>query len=184
MRPRTHMAVALIGLAVALAPGCAILEGEGSAGEEFAVRSAIQLATVKVIDGDPERAERVQKIAGEARALVSDDHEAALERIEAEVRDEIQWNRLSPTEEQVASDLIELVRAELEARIGEGVLQPDDRVAVRTVLDWIIEAAGRAAAEGDDAVASEGLADPPAVASRRVAGEAPAARVGPRRGAG
>lgn len=150
--------IAAILAALVALPGCAILQGDGSAGEEFAVRSAVQLATSKVIDGDAERAARVVKIAGQARELVAGDATAALDEIEQAVRDEIRWERLSPTEQQVASDLVELVRAELEARIGDGALDPEDRVAVRTVLDWIIEAAERSAGESTSELAREAVA--------------------------
>lgn len=155
---RSLIAVGVVAL-LAFLPGCAVLQGEGTAGEEFAARSSIQLATVKVIDGDQERAERVVAIASQARELVAGDATAALDEVEQRVRDEIRWDNLSPLEQQVASDLVELVRAELQARIGEGALDPEDRVAVRTVLDWIIEAASRAAGEGDSAMAREAVPD-------------------------
>lgn len=138
------MRIMLTMLVLSLLSGCAVLSGDGTKGQEFAVRSSIQLATVRVIDGDTDRADRVVTVATQARELVSGDTTAALDDVEDAVRDEIRWDRLTPVESQVASDLIELVRAEIEARIGDGVLKGDDRVAVRNVLDWIIDAAERA----------------------------------------
>lgn len=181
MKMSRAMIVAGVLGALAFLPGCAILQGDGSEGEEFAVRSSIQLATVKVIDGDQERAERVVEIASQARELVAGDSTAALDEVEQRVRDEIQWDTLSPAEQQVASDLVELVRAELEARIGEGALDPEDRVAVRTVLDWIIEAAGRAAGEDSSALAHQTVDRENAVLGGRETGPAHAATPGSHR---
>lgn len=165
-------AVLAVGILASMAflPGCSILQGEGSEGEEFAVRSAIQIATVEVIDGDAERADQVVAIASQARELVAGDATAALDAVEQRVRDEIQWDALSPTEQQVASDLVELVRAELEARIDGGTLDPGDRVAVRTVLDWIIEAAGRATEESKSEPEAQAIVDSGGIQGWREAG--------------
>lgn len=126
------------GLLFALA-GCASLQNE-----EPAAKMAIQAATLKVIDGDTERAQRVHSIADEVIGLVGGDSEATLDVVEERVRDEIRWDRLDQAEQLVASNLVDAVRAEIEARIEGGALDPGDRVAVQNVMEWIRDAAAMA----------------------------------------
>ena len=117
--------------------GCATVTGEGA--KQVAAKTTIQFATLKVIDQDQARANRVVTIVSDVKQFV--DGNAALNDIEAQVRDEIDWSRLDEAETLVVSNLIDAVRVEIEARVDEGVLDGNDRVAVKNVLDWIHEAA-------------------------------------------
>jgi len=140
----------LMGLALTLAVGCAALQNE-----EPGAKLAIQAATLKVIDGDADRAQRVHGIADEVIGLVDGDAEATLDVIEQRVRDEIRWDRLDQAEQLVASNLADAVRVEIEARIEGGALDPGDRVAVQNVMTWIRDAGAMAGGGGTSADATE-----------------------------
>lgn len=123
-------------VAVLALSGCATL-GTGSAGEKL----VIQAATMKVIEADEDRAAKAAKIRAavdQARVwldmdgiTLADLRSAMLARI----------GGLEPSDRLLAAALIDAVAVELEARIGDGILDADKRVRVNAVLSWIAEAA-------------------------------------------
>src|SRR5690606_8517234 len=123
-------------VAVLALSGCATL-GTGSAGEKL----FIQAATMKVIEADEDRAAKAAKIRAavdQARVwldmdgiTLADLRSAMLARI----------GGLEPSDRLLAAALIDAVAVELEARIGDGILDADKRVRVNAVLSWISEAA-------------------------------------------
>lgn len=123
-------------VAVLALSGCATL-GTGSAGEKL----VIQAATMKVIEADEDRTAKAAKIRAavdQARVwldmdgiTLADLRSAMLARI----------GGLEPSDRLLAAALIDAVAVELEARIGDGILDADKRVRVNAVLGWIAEAA-------------------------------------------
>lgn len=123
-------------VAVLALSGCATL-GTGSAGEKL----VIQVATMKVIEADEDRSAKAAKIRAavdQARVwldvdgiTLTDLRSAMLARI----------GGLEPSDRLLATALIDAVAVELEARIGDGILDADKRVRVNAVLSWIAEAA-------------------------------------------
>jgi len=137
-----YLGKAMIALALAAlvaVAGCASLKDSSPA-----AKTAIQVATTKVIGEDGERAQRVHTIAGGVLEAVDGESRATMDQLESRVRAEIRWGRLDQAEKLVASNLVDAVRAEIETRIQGGSLDPGDRVAVRNVMTWIREAAAMA----------------------------------------
>lgn len=118
--------------------GCALMEWgqDNPATAELSVKYAV----AKVIDGDPERAERVHEIAQTAKGWVDQDTDATLDLLADRVHEQVPWAELAPEDRMLIEVLLSRLHAELQERIGEGVLAEDDRVVIRTVLDWIIDA--------------------------------------------
>jgi hypothetical protein len=167
MRNPYMMWLITLALSVVLT-GCAAINNGSPA-----AKTAIQAATLKVIGGDPDRAQRVHELAGEVPALMDGaaGDATTMDAVEKRVREEIQWQYLDQAEQLVASNLVDAVRAEIEARIEGGSLDPDDRVAVRTVMQWIRKAA--AMAGGGNVAATEAAAGAPAVRHGRAFGAPP-----------
>jgi hypothetical protein len=87
-----------------------------------------------------QRAERIRKIASDVRALASNTTvTVALLRQAAE--QEIAKHDLIPPDRALIDKLLDVIVAELQARVGEGPLSEDHRVRVTAVLDWIVWAA-------------------------------------------
>lgn len=120
--------------------GCALttLQSNPSA------RLAVTYATLKVIEdgADPQqRAEKVLSIATEAREFIETDA-LNLSQLEAALRARLADENLSPSDQLLADALILTVVAELEAKVGSGMLSPEQKLTVGTVLGWVITAAG------------------------------------------
>ena len=104
-------------------------------------RTAIEVATLKYIDGDSQRAQRVYEITS---GLIKDTKDNAqkplrqtLDRIESKARERIEWDKLDQAEALVVHRVIDAARAEIEHRVSQGTVNESTQVAVRTVLKWI-----------------------------------------------
>lgn len=120
---------------ISMGAGCASLENN----PEIA-RLAVQAATLRVIGGDQERADRVEYIAKHAASVLGGER-VSVTFVETAVRSKIRWDELDPHNVLLAEALISSVRDELEARIGAGVLDQEKLVQVRVVLSWVADAA-------------------------------------------
>lgn len=138
MRLHTLLIIALVTL---IAAACASIQQQ-----DPLARAAVIVATDRVIDradeGErAERAERIETIAGNLAEDVAQAPEATLDHVEQAARDAIPWHRLTASERVLVDALVETIRAELEQRVGEGLLDGKQRVAVATVLEWVAEGA-------------------------------------------
>lgn len=120
--------------------GCAFFNSN-----QTALRLTITYATQKVIErGDTldeqrQKAANIKRIATDVRALVAGD-QVTLESLQSVVNKELEKVQLSPADRTLANEFVKAIIAELQTKIGNGLLKPSDLVAVTTVLDWIISA--------------------------------------------
>lgn len=133
--------------AIAMVIMCAVLSGcaqlsdfISSVGEQDL---AVQYATLKYIEGagnaaaQADRAARVRAVADEVDVRLSDAVEVSalkalvLSRLPAD---------LDPSDRLLAGALLDAVEAELNGKLGDGTLDPDDVIAVRKVLENVREA--------------------------------------------
>src|SRR5690606_22320719 len=121
-----------------------VLSGCASFGTSGATEKLIvQAATMKFIESSDDRAgkaARIVKAAAQARVwldadgvTVADLHGAMIERIAGA--------DLDPSDKLLAAALVDVVVAEINVRIGEGIISPDKRATVNAVLAWVEQAA-------------------------------------------
>jgi hypothetical protein len=110
-----------------------------SARDEAIIDLTISYATAKYIEDRPESRETIVRVATAAKALNSGD--TSLLVLQEFVDSEINKLSLSPADEALARGLVALITAEIEAKIGEGLLSPEQRVRVDHILDLVIATA-------------------------------------------
>ena len=66
---------------------------------------------------------------------------ATVSSLSSEVRSEIDWNSMDAYERLLLDSLIASVERRLEDRIGSGILGEDERLIVKSVLEWAKDAA-------------------------------------------
>jgi hypothetical protein len=132
-------ALAAAFVAAFLLAGCATFEDRP--GAEVLVKATVQYATLKVVK-DGERADRVADVTDTAIRLVEGDTAVALDELEAAVRKEIDFSKMKAEDVILVNALIGAVRLELQAVLGEDeMINPENAVAIATVLAWVKEAA-------------------------------------------
>lgn len=116
--------------------GCAWLsENEGSA------RLLTTYATLKVIDGDAARADRVEEIALEVATYAGADPDVSVDALIARVRGLIDWSDLDEADTLLVNALLVEVSIRLKEKLGDGLIPEDARITVQTLAGWVIEAA-------------------------------------------
>jgi len=135
----------VLALVLALLSGCTALQYAKDNPETaaLAVKSGT-LAFVEQIDPVQRRVERAKEVIVVVNFIL--DHmgnstSVTVSKLSKEVRDEIDWNSLDSYERLLLDSLIYSVQVRLEERIGEGILGEDDKVVVRSVLEWSKQAA-------------------------------------------
>lgn len=118
--------------ALLLAAGCAILNSN-----ESGARLAVQYATAKVVDGDAAKGEKVREVVAVARERVTGSPDVTIAELDIAVRKQIPWDELDTADALLADNLIAEIRAELERRVGNGLLSDKQRLQIAAVLSWI-----------------------------------------------
>lgn len=113
-------------------------------GQQAAARIGVQYATLKVIDGDADRATSVVEVVDRAIAL-AEGEPVSLDDLEAQIRDAIPWNKLDDADTLLAELLILQIREELDVRVVDGLVDPERAAAAVEVLRWVRDAASLAA---------------------------------------
>ena len=113
-------------------------------GQQVAARIGVQYATLKIIDGDADRASSVVEVVDRAIAL-AEGEPVSIDDLEAQIRDAIPWNKLDDADYMLAEVLILQIREELDVRVVDGLIDPERAAAAVEVLRWVRDAAVLAA---------------------------------------
>jgi beta-lactamase class A len=90
------------------------------------------------IDRREQSAERIRNIVTEVVALAGNES-ASIGFLKAELLQRLPAD-LEPEERLAIASLIDIVMAMLQEKVGQGLLKPDQILAVQTVGTWVIEA--------------------------------------------
>ena len=128
--------IVLLFLATVSMSACSFL-GEHKA----TAKLATQYATIKIIDGDRAKAQRVWEIAKEVKKYANTKPQLTVDRLIDEVKAQINWGDLDAADTLLVNALIDELSQQLTNRLGSQSLPKDLRLAVDTVVDWVISAA-------------------------------------------
>ena len=127
----------LVALA-ALLGACSVLDSMQPDTKQLAV----QYATLKVINGNPDKAARVVELVQEGRAFVEDGAvTVTVAALYDGVVERVNWDKLDPADHILVAAILTQARARMEEDLGVDLLDDAQRVKVLTVLDWIEAAA-------------------------------------------
>lgn len=132
---RSAVALTLI-LCAALATGCAAIQQKDSE-----AKLVTMYATIKIVNGDRDRAVRVEEIASEVRQYASGEKQITVDLLVDQIRKQVPWQKLDPADELLIHALIDELRLRLVDRFGPDPLPEDLQLAVDTVAEWVINAA-------------------------------------------
>ena len=137
-------ALLVSGLLLFGVPGCTTLNH----GNSDATKLAVQYGTLKLISSDNVSAEQVASRIDLVRSLLDEDEEDALlslDNLVEGISGSIDWPRLDAADTLLLLSLIDQVaNAVADVSLGGPVLDESQRVRLRTLLDWIEQAAAMA----------------------------------------
>jgi len=137
--------VAAAALALSILSGCTAVQFAKDNPETaaLAVKSGT-LAFVEQVEPLQRRVERAKEVIVVVDFILDQmdsSTSATVSKLSSEVRSQIDWNSLDAYERLLLDSLIFSVETKLEERVGDGILSEDDRLVVRTVLEWSKQAA-------------------------------------------
>lgn len=112
-----------------------------SARDEALVGLTVQYATAKYIENKPSSRKEIVAVAETVKAAIGGDTAATLLTLQEVVSSELDKLSLSPADRVLANALVNLIVAELQVKVGEGVLDASQRVRIATILDLVIATA-------------------------------------------
>jgi len=115
--------------------GCAVLETIAKDENKLAV----QYATLKVIDGDTQKSDRLKSWLTEARNYVDNGAEVSVSYLADEARIRIKDKISDPADMLLTMAVLNEAERRIQERLGEGDLSEGERVKLLTVFDWIDE---------------------------------------------
>ena len=140
---RLWLLAGLAALSAALLLGCATLEERPAT-----AKLVTQYAVLKFADQSSpiKRADRIAKVVDIATQVkgMSAGESVSVGLLKGAVYSELLKLELAPPDALLANALVDLLAEELLARVGDGVLSPEQQLQVVQVMDWIIEAAAMA----------------------------------------
>ena len=123
---------------------CSTLEKiESSPMASQLITNQITLRFIAGSDDPVERAARVREVVEKVRGQVSAGKSFTLADLDEAVRAEIDWQALNAADQELLNFGLTKASAAIAELIGEGVIGPDDRGTVATLLTWIDQAAQR-----------------------------------------
>lgn len=146
----THALLAV--LALCLTPACSTLpNGDSTGGTAFNLNTqklVVQVATLQYIGEDVEKAARVREIVGDLMSLDLQGVTAPIPLLVELAEGEINWNKLTPTEELIVRELIRTAEDALVRNLDRIDLNLIDseraavaRMSIGRLLNWIDDAA-------------------------------------------
>lgn len=135
-------------LMAAALPGCSTLSSPSeNPWGNLALQYVVFKAVGQYIDNDPAKADKVRDVAMQVTDLIDQNALTTIDLVEQAVRAKIDWSSLAPEDGLVLDALITTLGADLRNRLGEDGLKPDQVVAVRAVMTWVVQAASFTGAE-------------------------------------
>lgn len=137
-------------LATTLA-GCSTLNTlQSNPQTQLAAQLATYRLTSKVIDDRQDKAVKVRRYALQVIDVIDSEAETTVELLSHYVQGKIDWDNVKPDERIVIEAFIEALEKELTARVGVYQLNEQDKVNVKQVLQWVVEAAEAEMEAGDE----------------------------------
>ena len=136
------MALALILAWVLALSGCAVLDKiEESPMTAELITNQITLRLIAGADDPVARAVKVREKAAMIHEGLGNEY--TLVELESSVRDQVDWQDYSAADQELLNFAITKAGQAIKELIGDGVVDPQERVTVDTLFRWIDQAAAR-----------------------------------------
>lgn len=134
----------LVAITLLALSACTVLENiESSPMTSQLITNQITLRFIASSDSPIERASQVRERIAEIRDKFDGGQTYTLADISQAVRKKIDWQAMSPADQELLDFALTRANTALTELIGEGVVDPDDRETIGTLLTWIDNAALR-----------------------------------------
>jgi len=103
-------------------------------------QTTVQYGVLKYLGKNPEKVSPAERIVDSLIKYTEQETELTIKELEDLVVESIPWNKLDNADQLVLTNLLIMIRDQVRARIGDGLLNPDEKIQVLTFLRWIKQA--------------------------------------------
>lgn len=107
----------------------------------------VEQGVLRAIDGKPDRAVKAISIADDLAQAAEAGESVAVNAIKTAVLSKIDLNKYSLADQDLIRGTIDIIAAEFAARVGDGIVKPEDKMLLSDVAMWIEQAARRQLAQ-------------------------------------
>jgi hypothetical protein len=127
--------------------GCAGMSGENpltsienNRTTQILLKTSVQYGCTKYLSKNPEHIEKAERLVSDLGAALTNDIQVTLNNLEMIVIKNISWEKMEPEDRVLLTTLLTEIKYQVGQRIGEGVLDENDKVFAQTFLSWIEQA--------------------------------------------
>lgn len=120
-----------------LLAGCATLQ---TAGDNVLFQHSVQYAVLKYIDGNPDKQDAAREAIVEVRHYADQETQVTVQDLKQAALDRLPLDRLDLADRFIVLALVADISSHLQDKVGAGVLDEDQMVALDEFLSWIEQA--------------------------------------------
>lgn len=132
--------VALIFLIPFLFQSCVALTAFTTAVQNPVLQSAVQYGVIKFLSGNQSKISKAEEIVNKLMKFAEQSAQITISDMEKIVMTSIPWEKLDKADQFILMELLENISQEVRARIGDGLLEEEDKIKVKEFLYWIKKA--------------------------------------------
>lgn len=132
--------VALIFLIPFLFQSCVALTAFTTAVQNPVLQSAVQYGVIKFLSGNQSKISKAEEIVNKLMKFAEQSAQITISDMEKIVMTSIPWEKLDKADQFILMELLEQISQEVRARIGDGLLEEEDKIKVKEFLYWIKKA--------------------------------------------
>jgi hypothetical protein len=103
-------------------------------------QTTVQYGVMKYLGKNPEKVSPAERIVDSLIKYTEQETELTIKELEDLVVDSIPWDKLDNADQLILTNLLLTIRDLVRERVGDGILDPNDKVQVLTFLHWIKQA--------------------------------------------
>jgi hypothetical protein len=103
-------------------------------------QTTVQYGVMKYLGKNPDKVSPAERIVDSLIKYTSQETELTIKDLEDLVVESIPWEKLEPADQLLLTNLLITVRDQVRERIGDGLLDAEDKVQVLQFLSWIKQA--------------------------------------------
>jgi uncharacterized protein YceK len=109
-------------------------------GTDLLIRASVQYASIRYLSDHRAQIADAKRLVDEVEAALTENPEVTLDVLETVIIESIKWDAMAPEDKVLLATLLGEIKYQVGLRIGEGVLDENDRVFARSFLTWIRQA--------------------------------------------
>lgn len=104
------------------------------------VQTGVKYGIIRMLSNHPDKQPQALAVIKEVRKYAGQAPDATIDDLAQRTMEVIPWDRMSLADQVIAQDMVLYASNYLKELVGDGILDPDDKIKVKGFLVWIEDA--------------------------------------------